>query len=63
MSRALECFDEKPPKCGGGGKGLTKSINCIVNLANLAHYIQMMKKLALVYGVKKRIICQQKSTL
>jgi len=34
----LECFDEKVPLCVGGDKGLTKSINCTVNLANLAHY-------------------------
>jgi len=34
----LECFDEKPSKCVGGDKGLTKSINCTINLANLAHY-------------------------
>jgi len=31
-------FDEKPLKCVGGDKGLTKSINCTVNLANSAHY-------------------------
>jgi len=34
MRRSLECFDEKPPKCVGGDKGLTKSINHTVNLAN-----------------------------
>ena len=36
--RTLKCFDEKVPICAGGDKGLTKSINCIVNLANPAHY-------------------------
>ncbi len=38
MRRTLECFDEKVPLCVGGDKGLTKSINCTVNLANSAHY-------------------------
>jgi len=36
MRRALECFDENPPKCVGGDKGLMKSINCTINLANLS---------------------------
>jgi hypothetical protein len=34
----LEKYDEKPPKCVGGNKGLTKSVNVSVNLANAAHY-------------------------
>jgi len=38
MRRTLECFDKKVPVCVGGDKGLMKSINCTVNLANLAHY-------------------------
>ncbi len=38
MRKTLECFDEKPPKCVGGNKGLTKSMNCTGNLADLAHY-------------------------
>jgi len=38
MRRTLECFDEKVPICVGGDEGLTKSVNCTVNLANLAHY-------------------------
>jgi len=38
MRRTLECFDEKVPLCVSGDKGLTKSINCTVNLANSAHY-------------------------
>jgi len=36
--RTLECFDEKVPVYVGGDKGLTKSINCTVNLANSTHY-------------------------
>jgi len=38
MRRILEKYDEKPPKCVGGNKGLTKSINVSVNMANAAHY-------------------------
>ena len=38
MRHILEKNDEKPPKCVGGNKGLTKSINVTVNLANAAHY-------------------------
>ena len=38
MRHILEKYDEKPPKCVGGNKGLTKSINVSVNLANAAHY-------------------------
>ena len=34
----LEGYDEKLPKCLGGDKGLTKSINILVNLTNPAHY-------------------------
>ena len=34
----LEKYDEKPPKCVGGNKALTKSINVSVNMANAAHY-------------------------
>jgi len=38
MRHILEKYDEKPPKCVGGNKGLTKSINVSVNLANATHY-------------------------
>ena len=38
MRRILEKYDEKPPKCVGGSKALTKSINISVNMANAAHY-------------------------
>ena len=38
MKRILEKYDEKPPLCVGGEKGLTKSINATVNLANPAHF-------------------------
>jgi len=38
LKRGLEKYDEKPPTCVGGDKGLTKSINATVNLANAAHY-------------------------
>ena len=38
MRRILEKCDEKPPKCVGGNKALTKSINVSVNMANAAHY-------------------------
>jgi len=38
MRHILEKYDEKPPKCVGRNKGLTKSINVSVNLANAAHY-------------------------
>jgi len=38
IQHGLEGYDEKPPKCLGGDKGLTKSINVSVNLANPAHY-------------------------
>jgi len=34
----LEGYNEKPPKCLGGDKGLTKSINILVNLTNPVHY-------------------------
>jgi len=38
MRHILEKYDEKPPNCVGGNKGLTKSINVSVNLANATHY-------------------------
>jgi len=38
MRHILEKYDEKAPKCVGGNKGCTKSINVSVHLANAAHY-------------------------
>jgi len=38
IQHGLEGYDVKPPKCLGGDKGLTKSINISVNLTNPAHY-------------------------
>jgi len=38
MKIILEKYDKKPPVCVGGKKGLTKSINAMIDLANPSHY-------------------------
>jgi len=53
IQQYLEGYDKKPPKCVGGDKGLTKSVNISVNLANPAIMIVMMMVWGLVYGLRK----------
>jgi len=38
LQQVLESYDEKPPRCVGGDKGLTKFVNVSVNLANPLHH-------------------------
>jgi len=54
-----EGYDGKTPKCLGGDKGLTKSINILVNLANPAHYDTNEDSIGIGFGLRKTNISVQ----